>query len=320
MTFLPSSLCPIRRRADLKVKKSREFIKQVVDIHSVLVNLPDLHPGEIQDKTLGRLVGLCSQIHDAETTQLILSGLKERKILPSLRSMCSEAEGCLESYWAQHIADAKGPSEALIRLREFPYCGNYEDLARLELAALGAATREPLSRVCFIGSGPLPLTSLYVLQALRGDQARARAAEDGARPADTQAPIVVLNIDRDGAACSLSALVAERLGDWAEGMQFECADAVAAASATADLIGFQVVYLAALVGVTQREKEAIVLQLAKRMRRGALLVIRSAWGLRTILYPEVEIMTERLLEALDIVTVVHPYGEIVNSVIIARIK
>ncbi len=100
-------------------------------------------------------------------------------------------------------------------------------------------------------------------------------------------------------------------------MEFLCAEAT---SPTKDLAEFDVVYMAALVGISQAEKEGIMLQVVGRMRPGALLVVRSSWGLRTCLYPEVDLATERLLTRLEPCVVVHPYGQVVNSVIVARVK
>jgi len=102
-------------------------------------------------------------------------------------------------------------------------------------------------------------------------------------------------------------------------MEFICAD-VTDPVQEKDLVEFDVVYMAALVGMSQAEKEMIILQVADRMRPGALLVVRSAWGMRTCLYPEVQIATEGLLKRLEICVVVHPYGQVVNSVVVARVR
>ena len=48
---------------------------------------------------------------------------------------------------------------------------------------------------------------------------------------------------------------------------------------------FDVVFLAALVGLDARAKAAILRALAKKLRAGALIVARSAQGLRAVLYP-----------------------------------
>jgi nicotianamine synthase len=62
-------------------------------------------------------------------------------------------------------------------------------------------------------------------------------------------------------------------------MQFLCAEA-----ASCDLMDFDVVYLAALVGSTQGEKEELLKGVVGMMREGAILVVRSAHGLRRVLY------------------------------------
>lgn len=51
------------------------------------------------------------------------------------------------------------------------------------------------------------------------------------------------------------------------------------------LRSFDVVYVAALVGNTGKEKREIFSAVLKRMRPGALLVVRTAHALRTLLYP-----------------------------------
>ena len=52
-----------------------------------------------------------------------------------------------------------------------------------------------------------------------------------------------------------------------------------------DLGGFDLVYLAALVGSSQQDKERLLVGVVERMRVGALLVVRTAHSLRGLLYP-----------------------------------
>lgn len=256
----------------------------------------------------------------------------------------------------------------------------------MELCALYAV--EPLMprRVAFVGSGPLPLTSLCLLQYLRrggcgssgsGDEngqgkgevdgndgchrtlvdtfgsstGRKREQDDdqdgGASSADDddeeeelddeKSLPSVLNVDSNAAALAASEALCEQLGAWSQGMRFQNAEAKSASG----LGRFDVVFLAALVGVSPREKEDIVISVARRMKSGALLVVRSAHGLRTVLYPvrvpcllyicfvnadkccceqEVDLSSERLRNVLQVETITHPYGHVVNSVIIARVK
>ena len=81
-----------------------------------------------------------------------------------------------------------------------------------------------------------------------------------------------------------------------------------------------VVYLAALVGSSQFQKEVLVQKVVSRMREGALLVIRTSWGLRGLLYPEFDCTTEAILSVLEICLVVHPYDHVVNYVIVGRVR
>ena len=244
-------------------------------------------------------------------------------VLPSLRQICAQAESCLELHWAEHILSTKGtPDEVFARLKTFPYYENYQELTRLELCSILSATKTAPRRVAFIGSGPLPLTSLCLLQALKQDAlvtslSAASHPETKQQQQQQQQQPVILNVDYDSAAIAASLTLSLALGDAGRGMEFICAEAT---SADKDLAEFDVVYMAALVGITQAEKEGIVLQVVDRMRPGALLVVRSSWGLRTCLYPEVDLATESLLKRLECCVVVHPYGQVVNSVIVARVR
>jgi len=66
-------------------------------------------------------------------------------------------------------------------------------------------------------------------------------------------------------------------------MSFACEDAGAGGESHWD--DFDVVFLAALVGMTSEEKLGILRVLAGRLRAGCLVVCRSARGMRGVLYP-----------------------------------
>ncbi|KAL2021844.1 hypothetical protein VTK56DRAFT_6618 [Thermocarpiscus australiensis] len=306
--------------ADARAEKIQWLVRSIIETHSELAKLPNFRPGKTINRLLGDLVSICSEIHDRHTVEEVLNHASVQAVLPSLRQICAESESCLELHWAEHILAGKGPDETLSRLKSFPYYDNYEELTRLELCAILSATKTAPSRIAFIGSGPLPLTSLCLLQSLKHDalvksMSRPDSAGSGSEK-DAEKPIV-LNIDCDEAAIAASLSLSLALGEQGRGMEFICAEATSAAR---DLSEFDVVYMAALVGISQAEKEDIILQVVGRMRKGALLVVRSSWGLRTCLYPEVDLATENLLRRLEPCVVVHPYGQVVNSVIVARLE
>ena len=78
---------------------------------------------------------------------------------------------------------------------------------------------------------------------------------------------------------------------------------------------YDVVFLAALVGKTSKEKVALTRHIAERMKPGALLILRSANRLKKLLYPPIEMSD---LAGLQILTEIHPHNEVVNSLMIAR--
>jgi nicotianamine synthase len=123
-----------------------------------------------------------------------------------------------------------------------------------------------ITKVAFIGSGPLPLTSLCLLHQLK--KAWFSKAE-------------IMNIDHDIDAIIKSQTLCQGLGRQARDMKFfhtKC-------PGDFDLAEYDVVYLAALVGLMQTVKEDLVLSTLGSMRSGAILVIRSVWGMRGLLYP-----------------------------------
>jgi nicotianamine synthase len=90
-----------------------------------------------------------------------------------------------------------------------------------------------------------------------------------------------MNVDCNLNAITQSRRLCQRLGRYAKGMRFFHT----IHPGDVDLKHCDVVYLAALSGLTQSSKEDIVLSTLNRMKDGALLIIRSVYGMRRLLYP-----------------------------------
>jgi len=90
-----------------------------------------------------------------------------------------------------------------------------------------------------------------------------------------------MNIDCDPNAIEQSRTLCRLLGRRAAGMEFFHT------KQTGDLClkEYDVVFLAALAGLTQANKEDLVMSTLARMRADAVIVIRSVWGMRGLLYP-----------------------------------
>lgn len=153
-------------------------------------------------------------------------------------------------------------------LQNFTYYSNYVDLIRMELNAISSVSvpSAPPRKFAILGSGPLPLSSLCIHETL--------AKEDSG--------ISIHNIDYDQWAISSSQELCRKLGYTAPTMNFRCMDAK---SKKLELAEFDVVYLAALVGMNTQAKNDVVLDIVSKMRHGALLMLRSAHSLRGLMYP-----------------------------------
>lgn len=278
-----------------------QLFDEIRHIYQELSGLDNLSPGPKINNLLTRLVRLCIQPYgsDLESYFLGIDGVPE--LCASLQSKCAIAEGELEKYWAQRIlstsvADGEFPlttpacnsrtrliiffrvdSEPRDTLRQFPYFSNYVDLSRLETSLLSAflppvtTTTSPL-QVAFIGSGPMPLTSFCL--------------------ADTLPNAKIQNIDRDASALALSEALSDKTGYGTkvsftnEDVSLDDDDFVEQGSTRkTQWKEMDVVFLAALVGIDTEAKLSILESLARKMRPGALVVARSARGLRTVLYP-----------------------------------
>ena len=152
-------------------------------------------------------------------------------------------------------------------LLSFPYYGNYVDLTRLELQTLLAVgPSRPVCKYAFIGSGPLPLTSLCILEDSK--------SQPGQR-------VTCCNIDKDAEALCLASRLSHKLGYSDKEVDFRCADV---SKDPIDLGQFDIVYLAALVGGCDQGKHRILAGVVRQMKAGAMLVLRSSHSLRRLLY------------------------------------
>lgn len=266
--------------------KTLERLKQ---IQRELESLPSLAPSPKVNGLFTELVNLTADADDT-ASEAILEELSAHDALPRLRELCAQGEALLESHWQHRIIESE---DAQAELRAFPYHQNYEDLTRMEVKAIEIASGSfKPQRLLFIGSGPLPLTPLML----------ARDYE-----------FKVDNLDVDASAVREGEALARRLGVGRNQMRFAHTDVFGLSSE--ELAKYDGFYVAALAGVDPREKDKIFERLAQHAKPGALLVARSAFRLRKLLYPEVQ--PERL-KGFAPQVLVHPLNDVVNSVVVAR--
>jgi hypothetical protein len=259
-----------------------DVVGRIEHVHERLAAAPDLRPGSVIDGLFAELVALVLDTPAAQA-DVVLDDPVVQKLLPRLVRLSAQGEYELELAWAERIAAGRRPHD---ELRRFPYLANYRELSRLEHAAV-AAHRGRVRRVAFVGSGPLPLTALFLAERFG---------------------VAVDNIDVDATAVTAAGAVGVALG--IDRWTFHQHDVL-----THDLARYDLVVLAALVGLGPDDKHRILAHLAATMAPGALLLARSARGLRRLLYPEAD---PSRVDGFRPLGVIHPRGRVINSVAVAR--
>ena len=262
------------------------FVVDLLRLHHDLSALPTLSPNSHTNAVFSELVRLATHPEDDQVARQILANPDVRRIIPGLRSLCSAGEVELERVWTRRIIASRDPQR---ELREFPYFANYEQLTRLEHHAMLGVTGRIPRRVLFVGSGPLPLSSLLL------------ASRHGHTKIDT--------IDIDPEATRLAARLATVLD--VSSLRFRCADVLACT----DVADYDMVCLAAMVGPHPEDKTRVIKHLYQHMKPGALLLARSAHSLRTLLYAPLALCD---LAGFRPLAVLNPYTEVVNSLVVAE--
>ncbi|KAG8096261.1 hypothetical protein GUJ93_ZPchr0013g37025 [Zizania palustris] len=266
------------------------LVEKIASLHAAISKLPSLSPSTEVDRLFTELVKACVPTSPVDVTKLDQATQKMRE---ELIRLCSAAEGQLEAHYSDMLSVFDNPLDQLGR---FPYYSNYINLSKLEYELLVSHFPDIApTRVAFVGSGPLPFSSLvlathHLPNTLFDNYDRCSDANDRARK--------LFRADKN-------------LG---ERMSFHTADV---AGLTEELGAYDVVFLAALVGMAAEEKAEVIAHLGAHMADGAALIVRSAHGARGFLYPIVDLEDVKR-GGFDVLAVCHPEGEVINSVIVAR--
>lgn len=243
-----------------------------------LSNLPSLAPSPYVNQTLGNLVSCIVTTKDTET----FNGADIQKI----RSICSQAEGELESFWAKRIAESDDPTQMA---HKFPYWDNYSQLTAHEIALLqqtGLAV-DRLQQIAIIGSGPLPMSAIH----LRHHASTA----------------IIDHIDNDNEAVRRGTGALRALG-------IQAGDYMHADGQDVDLTQtYDLILIAALAGETLAEKQKIIDNILPNLSSHGRILIRSAKGVRGLLYPVFEATS---IKRVCLLAEYHPNDDTINSVFI----
>ncbi|KAK3418720.1 hypothetical protein EUGRSUZ_H03291, partial [Eucalyptus grandis] len=266
------------------------LIGRLYELHEKICSLDSLNPCKDVDTLFTQLVLTCmppTHNHIDVTTLC----KKAQQMRSDLIRLGGEAEGLLESHFATILGSFDRPIE---KLEIFPYYGNYLKLAQLEFTLLTQHCTHVPNKVAFVGSGPLPLSSIVLaLNHLTTTSFH--------------------NYDMDPLANSKAARLISSDPDLSKRVLFHTCDVL---KVTEELKEYDVVFLAALVGMDKEEKARAIEHLGRYMKSGAILMVRSAHGARVFLYPVVDVQSD--LGGFEVLSVFHPKDEVINSVIVAR--
>ncbi|KAI3675976.1 hypothetical protein L1987_85572 [Smallanthus sonchifolius] len=266
------------------------LVNKVCEIYDNLSKLQSLKPCKDVKNLFTELVHTCIP-HSSVNIATLPPNIQE--IRSKLIKLCGEAEGHLEAHFSTIIGSYKNP---LHHLNVFPYYSNYLKLSLLEYNILNQncpTNAQAPKRVAFVGSGPLPLTSIVM--------ASHHLKET-----------TFHNYDIDALANSMASRLVTSDDDLSRRMVFHTADIM---DVTDELKQYDVIFLAALVGMDIDEKVRVIQHLAKYMAPGAILMLRSAHGARAFLYPVVD---PEILQGFDVLSIFHPDDDVINSVVISR--
>lgn len=183
--------------------------------------------------------------------------------------------------------------------------------------ALGEKCLPAVRKMAFLGSGPTPFSALCFRERLGPE-------------------VQIVNIDRSPEAITHGRQVAEALGDkFCGNMSFVRAEvttgtmtpprseddnsglgvAVTPGSSEAgedmvlpDLRDCDLVHFAALIGETEQDKRDLLIAVAKAMRPGALIMLRSTDSLRQVLYPRMDVDCWEVLSVVTPVLATRYFG------------
>lgn len=268
-----------------------QFEKQIIDLYDQISKLKSLKPTKHVDTLFQQLMSTCLPTEINIDVKKMCP--KVQAIRTNLIKLRSEAVG----YSEQHFSTVLGSLEdnPLHHLNLYPYYTNYLKLTKLEFDLLTQHSSHVPTKIAFAGSGSMPFTSIVL--------------------AKFHLPNTTFhNIDIDPQANLLASRLVSRDPDLSNRMIFHTTDIL---DVTEILRDYDVVFLASLVGVDKEAKLKVIEHLENHMAPGALLMLRSARGLRSFLYVDVDPCD---LKGFEVLEIYHPSMSdgFVNSVMVAR--
>lgn len=262
------------------------LISRFWGLYQQLAAAPSLEPSDYVTSLFADVVSLCISRQPEAVVDQALRDPRIVELRPRFCRLCADHIFREERAWSRRISASPDPWAELLNCPN--YC-NYVQLCDVEIHSVLALTGRTPKRLLFAGSGPVPITSVLFVNGFQ---------------------LAVDNLEVDREAFNLGRHLVHQLGK-AGSMGFIHSDL----RDFTDLKVYDVVCLAALVGLSPEEKREFTAHLSRHMRSDALLLVRSAHGLRSLIYPPIDV--EDLVGFVPQL-VLRPYTTVMNSVLIAK--
>ncbi|KAG8369704.1 hypothetical protein BUALT_Bualt14G0041600 [Buddleja alternifolia] len=132
------------------------LIQKVCELYGKISKLDNLSPSKDVDTLFTQLVITCIPPYPMDVNKLCT---QIQDMRTNLIRLCGNAEGLLEKHYSTILGSYEKP---LHHLQLFPYYSNYLKLGGLEFDLLSKHCPTQPTRLAFVGSGPLPLTSIVL--------------------------------------------------------------------------------------------------------------------------------------------------------------
>lgn len=273
---------PTTRGAVLDVT-TRVTAEQVVRLHAKLAALRSIEPSELADPLFAELMRM-SISSSGENTDDLFADPRVRAVLSDLRRLSAAGEYQRELLWSRRVIASSDPRSTF---GDVPFHANYRRLLAFEVGGVRASVNPEPRRALMIGSGPMPITLVLLSQMLGSE---------------------LVGLDVNAEACTLARSFCASVGaavsvHECDAMDFE------------HYGDFDFVVLAASVGLDRGTRLKILARLAETMSPGAALVVRTAHGMRRLMFPQLDPCD---LDGFECQYLVQPLDRVVNSMLIAR--
>ncbi len=263
----------------------QEIISELRGIAEQLKQVSDFSPRPQVDKLFSQLVHIVDQTN-AELAAKVMADPLVNGHVSFFQEISARSESALEKYWSSYIA---GAMEPLVALREFTYFSNYEQMTRDEVALLKNNGLDINKKALFIGGGALPLTAIlmavehgYQVDCLDSDAEACLLAEKLIRSSGLSNLVRIINVDSN---------------DFAH------------------YSDYQIVIVAALVGISDEEKMQVIKQVKREIKSDSYVLLRSVEALGNLLYRQV---SEEHLAQMSVIHRGLKKSDYINTLILGK--